>query len=86
MNKIFKYLIVQYPAMPDEPVWPPAVLLFPTFIVHSIFAAGLPKGTHIVSAGFANEEFQCFGGSDSLALNSREEVDTALLLAFLVGN
>lgn len=47
--------------------------------IHAAFVAqeDIPV-ERLISAGFATEEGECFGGSNSLNLKSRRDADTAL--------
>lgn len=53
------------------------MLTFPDTVEHEDFSNLIKY--KVVSAGFINDKLKCHGHSHSLGINSRPEIDTALL-------
>jgi hypothetical protein len=70
----------------DDPVNGEVPILFPIIIKHSMIVSCIQKefpGIKCISAGFFNEQFTCYGESQSLHLSSRNKKDTLLLRAII---
>jgi hypothetical protein len=68
MNGQAKYIVVEK----DYEL----IYIFPSLVQHADTFRDV--GGKIISAGFINERWECFGKSVSLQVGSREEKDTAL--------
>jgi len=55
-------------------------VIFPNYITHPNMAFRMDiRAKLVISAGFVNNWFECFGKSISLKVESRGDIDTALL-------
>lgn len=73
---IAKYVVLDYSTMHGD-----TIFIFPETVKHIDFANDMGRMRTIVSAGFvgmSGDKFHCYGGSDSLGIVSRPDVDTVL--------
>lgn len=73
-----KYICIDYPIKGE------AIIIFPETLVHKDMAQNnAHAGCKIISAGFTMENdtgrLVCYGRSESLGIDSRPEIDTAIV-------